>query len=46
MPIDSSAQLPLRIMRSAYEILRPYFFLIGQSSRRALSRLTLSASCW
>ncbi len=41
-PIDSSATLPARIMRSAQEILRPYFCLIGQSSRRALSRLTLS----
>jgi len=41
-PIDSSAQLPARIIRSAQEILLPYFFLIGQSSRRALSRLPLS----
>ena len=38
-PIDSSATLPVRIIRSAQEILRPYFCLIGQSSRRALSRL-------
>ncbi len=29
-------------MRSAQEIFRPYFCLIGQSSRRALSRFTLS----
>ncbi len=41
-PIDSSAQLPARIIRSAHEIRRPYFFLTGQSSRRALSRLALS----
>ncbi len=41
-PIDSRAQLPARIIRSAQEILRPYFCLIGQSSRRALSRFTLS----
>src|SRR5256886_13216828 len=41
-PIDSSATLPARIRRSAHEILRPYFCLIGHSSRRALSRLTLS----
>ena len=41
-PIDSSATLPARIIRSAHEIFRPYFCLIGQSSRRALSRLTLS----
>ena len=38
-PIDSSATLPARIIRSAHEIFRPYFCLIGQSSRRALSRL-------
>src|SRR5512135_1453075 len=41
-PIDSSAQLPARIIRSAQEIFLPYFCLIGQSKRRALSRLTLS----
>ena len=41
-PIDSRAQLPVKIIRSAQEILRPYFCLIGQSSRRALSRFTLS----
>ena len=41
-PIDSSAQLPARIMRSAQEILLPYFRLTGQSSMRALSRLPLS----
>ena len=41
-PIDSSATLPARIIRSAQEILRPYFCLIGQSRRRALSRLPLS----
>src|ERR1700738_36122 len=52
-PIDSSATLPVRIIRSAQEILRPYFCLIGQSSRRALSRLALSGQllsgakrCW
>ena len=41
-PIDSSATLPARIIRSAQESLRPYFCLTGQSSRRALSRLPLS----
>src|SRR5688572_14733033 len=41
-PIDSRATLPVRIIRSAHEILLPYFCLIGQSSLRALSRLTLS----
>ena len=40
--MDSRAQFPARIIRSAHEILRPYFCLIGQSSRRALSRLALS----
>ena len=30
------------MIRSAQEIFRPYFCLIGHSSRRALSRLTLS----
>jgi hypothetical protein len=52
-PIDSSATLPVRINRSAQEILRPYFCLIGHSSRRALSRLALSGQlfngakrCW
>ena len=41
-PIDSRARFPVKIIRSAHEIFRPYFFLIGQSSRRALSRFTLS----
>jgi hypothetical protein len=41
-PIDSMATLPVKMIRSAMEILRPYFCLIGQSSRRALSRLALS----
>src|SRR5713226_700718 len=41
-PIDSNATLPARIMRSAQEIFRPYFCFIGQSNRRALSRLALS----
>src|SRR5215467_1886311 len=41
-PIDSSAQLPVKIIRSAHEIFRPYFCLTGQSSLRALSRLALS----
>jgi hypothetical protein len=41
-PIDSRATLPVRIIRSAHEIFRPYFCLTGQSSRRALSRLALS----
>src|ERR1700758_4810534 len=52
-PIVSSATLPVRIIRSAHEILRPYFCLIGHSKRRALSRLTLSGQlfsgakrCW
>ena len=30
------------IIKSAQEILRPYFRLIGQSKRRALSKLALS----
>jgi hypothetical protein len=30
------------MIRSAQLILLPYFFLIGQSRRRALSKLTLS----
>jgi hypothetical protein len=41
-PIDSIAQLPARTIRSAQEIFLPYFCLIGQSRRRALSRFTLS----
>ena len=41
-PMLSKATLPARIIRSAQEMRRPYFFLIGHSSRRALSRLTLS----
>src|SRR5665647_2603377 len=41
-PIDSRAQLPARIIRSAQEILVPYFCLIDQSKRRALSRFALS----
>ena len=41
-PIDSRAQLPAKIIRSAQESLRPYFCLMGQSSRRALSRWALS----
>ena len=47
------ATLPARIIRSAQEILRPYFCLMGHRSRRALSRLTLSGQllrganrCW
>src|SRR5215472_13515036 len=40
--IDSRATLPARIIRSGQEIFRPYFCLIGHSSRRALSRLALS----
>src|SRR5580704_17585398 len=36
------ATFPERIMRSAQEIFRPYFCLIGHNSRRALSRFTLS----
>ena len=38
----SRARLPVKIIRSAQETLRPYFFFTGQSSRRALSRLPLS----
>ena len=34
--------MPARTIRSAQEILLPYFCLIGQSNRRALSRLALS----
>src|SRR5687768_17727283 len=41
-PIDSNATLPARIIKSAQDMLLPYFCLIGQSSLRALSRLTLS----
>ena len=41
-PIDSSAQLPDKISRSAHDNALPYFFLIGQRRRRALSKLTLS----
>ena len=41
-PIDSRATLPASTSRSAHEILLPYFFLTGHSSRRALSRLALS----
>ena len=33
---------PAKIIKSAQEILFPYFFLTGQSRRRALSRLVLS----
>ena len=52
-PIDSIATLPASTRRSAQEIFWPYFFLSGQSSRRALSRLALSGQllsgakrCW
>src|SRR5262249_30820959 len=52
-PIESNATLPARIIRSAQEIFRPYFCLIGHNSRRALSRLALSGQllsgakrCW
>ena len=41
-PMDSSATFPVRTIRSAQERLRPYFCLIGQSKRRALSRFALS----
>ena len=41
-PMDSRAQLPARIKRSAQESRLPYFFLMGQRRRRALSRLALS----
>jgi catalase-peroxidase len=41
-PIESSATLPAKTMRSAHEILRPYFCFTGQRSRRALSRFALS----
>ena len=38
----SRARLPAKTIRSAQEMLRPYFFFTGHSSRRALSRLRLS----
>src|SRR5918911_1326310 len=41
-PIDSMATLPAKTNRSAQEIFRPYFCLIGHSNRRALSRLAFS----
>ena len=34
--------MPAKTIRSAQEIFRPYFCLIGQSNRRALSRFALS----
>ena len=34
--------VPAKIIRSAQLTLLPYFFLIGQSKRLALSKLTLS----
>ena len=40
--MDSSAQLPVKIIKSAHESDRPYFFLIGHNRRRALSKLVLS----
>ena len=40
--MDSYATLPAKTIRSAQLSLLPYFFLMGQSKRRALSRLTLS----
>ena len=41
-PIDSIAEFPARIIKSAHDNLFPYFFLIGQSNKRALSKLPLS----
>jgi hypothetical protein len=41
-PMSSRATFPASTIRSAHEILLPYFCLTGQSSRRALSRLALS----
>ena len=41
-PIDSMATFPVKIRRSAQEILLPYFCFIGHKRRRALSRLPLS----
>src|ERR1700734_3044912 len=41
-PPDSRATLPASTIRSAQESFLPYFFLTGHSSRRDLSRLTLS----
>ncbi len=41
-PIDSRATFPVRIIKSAQEILFPYFCLIGHKSRLALSKFTLS----
>ena len=37
--------MPVKIIRSAQEIFRPYFLFDRQRRRRALSRLTLSANC-
>ena len=51
--MDSSETFPVRTMRSAQEMLFPYFCLMGQSSRLALSRFALSGQlfrgskrCW
>ena len=41
-PMISSAQLPVRTIRSAHDSALPYFFLIGHSRRRDLSVLPLS----
>ena len=41
-PIDSNAQFPASIIKSAHEIFFPYFCLIGQSNNLALSRFALS----
>ena len=41
-PIDSKAQLPARIIKSAQDNFLPYFCLIGHSNLLALSKLPLS----
>ena len=41
-PMSSSATFPAKIIRSPHESALPYFAFTGHSSRRALSRLTLS----
>jgi hypothetical protein len=40
--MDSMAQFPVKMNKSAQEILLPYFCFTGQSRRRALSRFALS----
>ena len=40
--IDSKAQLPARIIKSAHDTFLPYFCFIGHNNKRALSRFVLS----